>query len=86
MKHVIELNGVANINLLLQLETDITRDGQVVMNKEVLTSINKNLENLNRYMIAFCDAVNAGEPTPFWHDILLNPSKYPTNAEKLSIK
>lgn len=86
MKHVIELNGVANIHMLIQLETDLNKDGQIVMNEEVIHSINKNLENLNRYMIAFCDAVNADKPVPFWHDILQDPNKYSTNDEKLFIK
>jgi len=82
MKHGIELNGVANIMMLLQLETDKTADGRTVMNQETVESMMSNLQILERYMLAYCAATNNGTPIPAWHEVRDNPSAYPNNRER----
>lgn len=69
MKQIIELNGVANIDMLLQIEVDKTDDGKFEMNPETYYSILRELRNLNKYMRAYNDAINSGQQTPFWHEI-----------------
>lgn len=81
MKRVMELNGVANMSLLLQLETDV-RDNKVEMNIETLVTLKEQLILLERYMLAYNAAVTKGEQTPYWHEVLANPDKYPTNRER----
>jgi hypothetical protein len=81
MKRIMELNGVANIDLMLQVEADIKPDGQVVMNLETLNSIKEELVMLERYMLAYNRAVTNGTQTPFWHEVRANPKLYPRNRE-----
>lgn len=77
----IELNGVANIHVILQLEADV-KDGVVTMNVETIASIEKQLDTMERYMLAYNDAINNGVETPFWHEVRDNPTKYPLNRER----
>lgn len=77
----IELNGVANIHAILQLEADV-KDGVVSMNLETIASIEKQLDTMERYMLAYNDAINKGVETPFWHEVRDNPTKYPLNRER----
>jgi len=81
MKRAMELNGVANIDLMLQVEADVQADGRVVMNKETLVSIQEQLVLLERYMLAYNKAVTNGVQTPFWHEVRANPELYPRNRE-----
>lgn len=81
MKYGIELNGVANALMLIQCEVDKTDDGRFVMNKETYQSMVNNLHILERYMIAYHVAVNAGMTPPPWHEVRDNPMKYPNNRE-----
>jgi hypothetical protein len=69
MKRIMEVNGVANISMLIQCEVDKTDDGRFIMNKETYDSINEQLKLLNKYMKAYNDALNKGEQTPYWHDV-----------------
>lgn len=68
MKRSIELNGVANIQLLMQLEVDRVNGGYY-MNSETYQSILNELKHLQTYMIEYCKAVNAETDVPYWHDI-----------------
>lgn len=78
MKRMMELNGVANIDLMLQIEVDI-KDGMATMNEETMISIKEQLVLLERYMLAYNKAIQNEVQTPFWHEIRENPSLYPTN-------
>lgn len=80
MKRGMELNGVANIDLLLQVEVDV-KDGQAVMNLETLKSIKQQLVLLERYMLAYNKAVSNDTQTPMWHEVYANPNLYPRNRE-----
>jgi hypothetical protein len=80
MKQGMELNGIANISAVLQLEADV-KDGKVVMNLETLSTIKEQLLFLERYMLAYNKAIRNGEQTPYWHEVRDNPTKYPLNKE-----
>lgn len=82
MKRAIELNGVANITMLLDLEADNAVDGRVVMNPETLVSIKEQLVLLERYMLAHQAALNNNTEAPYWHEVRENPTLYPTNRER----
>ena len=74
MNRRIEVNGVANISMLMQCEVDKAQDAEsggtiYYMNKETYDSINQQLKLLEKYMKAYNDAVNKGEQTPFWHEV-----------------
>jgi hypothetical protein len=80
MKQGIELNGLANISMLLQVEVD-KKNEQMVMNVETFDSIKKQIELLERYMLAYNKAINEGTKTPYWHEVRDNPTLYPLNRE-----
>jgi hypothetical protein len=80
-KQVMEINGVANIKMLLELETS-NANGQVVMNKETMDSVKHQLEMLERYMLAFNKALQSDSMNPYWHEVLRDPKLYPTNRER----
>lgn len=82
MKQIIELNGVANIDLMLQVEVDIKGD-KAEMNIETFASIKKQLVLIERYMLAYNKAVHDGTQTPMWHEVYTNPHLYPTNRERI---
>ncbi len=82
MKRGLELNGVANIHMLLDLEADESNDGRVAMNVETLVSIKTQLDLLERYMLAREEAVKNNTDAPFWHEVRENPKNYPTNRER----
>lgn len=70
-----ELNGLANIHMLLTLETDKAQDssGNVIhyMNEETFNSIKKQLDLLQQYMVKYHEAVIKEHKVPNWHDISL---------------
>lgn len=81
----LELNGVSNILLLMGFEIDkeTKPDGNIYyMNEETFTSIMRQLDFLERYMLACSDANVKGEDLPFWHDITQNPKLFPLVREK----
>ena len=82
MKRGLELNGVANITMLLNMEADQSSDGLVTMNAETLTSIKEQLVLLERYMLAREIALTTNTEAPFWHEVRENPELYPTNRER----
>ena len=81
MKYGIELNGIANALILIQCEVDKTDDGNFIMNKETHDSMVDNIKILEKYMLAYCTAVNAETAPPAWHEVRDNPTKYPNNNE-----
>lgn len=86
MKRGLELNGVANIDLMLQVEVDEAQDAETgakifYMNEETLNSIKQQLVLLERYMLAYNKAVSNDTQTPMWHEVYANPNLYPRNRE-----
>lgn len=74
MKRIIEVNGVANIKLMMDVELDKAQDSSTgdtiyYMNEETYKAIHEQCDLLVKYMRAYNDAVNKNEQTPFWHDI-----------------
>jgi hypothetical protein len=74
MKRIMEVNGVANIKLLMEIEVDKYKDPtsdeqKYIMNKETYDAIIEQCDLLVKYMRAYNDAVNNNVQTPFWHDI-----------------
>ncbi len=80
MKQMMELNGVANIDLMIQVEVDVKGD-KAEMNVETLNSIKEQLVLLERYMLAYNKAIRNGTQTPMWHEVYANPKLYPRNRE-----
>lgn len=78
MKHGIEINGVANLLILVDELAHSSRD----FNKEVIVDIKNQLDLLERYMLAYNHAVNSETKTPYWHEVRQNPILYPTNRER----
>ena len=79
-KFFIELNGVANIKILLD---DLTSNSPNL--DEVLVpaaKIYQQLDVLERYMLAVADAARKGEQPPYWHEVRENKDKYPLNKER----
>ena len=74
-----ELNGVANIMILVD---QITQESESNNHINVAIKIKEQAEMLERYMLAFNDAVNKQEKSPYWHEIRENPSKYPRNKDR----
>jgi len=81
----LELNGVSNILLLVNIETheETTAYGKVYrINEDTFNDIKKQLDYLERYMLACSEANVKGEDLPFWHDITQNPKLFPLVREK----
>jgi len=88
---MIELNGLANLKILLdQMTENLPNDDRVTI---PAAKMYQQLELLNRYMVAHdawsqeCmvrimdgQTVNIANP-PHWHEILANPKAFPTNHE-----
>ena len=95
-----EINGIANVKAHMALMTDFLNDVVRSTNDrdelaKHLLSIEEQLVLLERYMIAYDDAMKENlkntqyygrihDQIPFWHDIKANPSKYLTLKEKIS--
>lgn len=80
MKQGMELNALANIGMVLQVEVDV-KDDQVTMNVETLNTIKNQLELLERYMLAYNKAIQTATQTPYWHEVRENPNLFPLNRE-----
>lgn len=79
MKHGIELNGIANIKVLCDIEIGPINVEDPDSVCKTLERIKQQADMLERYMIACCKAMNEGVAPPFWHEVRENPEKYPTN-------
>lgn len=80
MKHGIELNGIANAQILLDelnhIAPSLTNDQY-----DCVAKTYEQLELLERYMIAYSKAVREGTEPPYWHEVRENPKAYPLNRE-----
>jgi hypothetical protein len=77
-----ELNGVANMKMILDM---MVEDYPYLDERLVEVSrLYKQLDLLERYMIAVSDYENAGQvgEYPMWHEILQNPKAFPTVKER----
>lgn len=85
-----ELNGVANIDMLVRIAVS---DSQI--DEELADKILKQLDYLNRYMMAIHNAIDGTEKEikeqhdislkiliPAWYEIHQNPERFPTNKER----
>ncbi len=87
-KNTMEVNGVANLTILIDsLKHDLNKLHVDGWNKACISttvsSIEEQLDLLERYMIAYQASVEAGKPNPFWHEIKANPSAYPLNGGRI---
>ena len=73
-KFPIELNGVANIKMLLDYPLECP-----VVQKNAL---NDQLDVLERYMLALADAAEAGKTPPAWHEVRENRKSFPNMKER----
>jgi len=78
MKHAIEINGVANLTLLI----DQLLEEHVPMKTQLEDDIKEQLILLERYMLAQQAAKDNNTTPPFWHEVRENPILYPTNRER----
>lgn len=86
MKRIMELNGVANIDLMLQVELNEVKDDKTgetifIMNQDTVKSIKDQLVCLERYMLAYHKAVCSNVQTPMWHEVIADPISYPRNRD-----
>lgn len=83
-----ELNGVANISMIIQMAKSLEK-----IDSDTAKDINEQLLLLERYMLAYADhkrSIKSGSygalivevDEPNWHDIRENPQDYPTNHER----
>lgn len=78
MKHGIELNGLSNLHILIdKIEEGFGQGHPDADNAK------EQLVLLERYMIAYAEAMNAGTKPPYWHEVRENPNLYPTNRERV---
>jgi len=77
-KFPIELNGVANIKILL--DNPLTCP---IVQKQALM---EQLDLLERYMLALSDAAALGAEPPYWHEIRQLKESFPTLSERRNLK
>jgi len=93
-----ELNGVANIHMIVDSLFEKLTSGQIDKTVyEDISSIKDQLDLLERYMLAYKKA--AGNAlveakfeynlpdikAPYWHEVKAEPSKFPNNRERFQI-
>jgi hypothetical protein len=78
MKHGIELNGVAN----LLIQVDSLDEYTHYLHRESFQQMKEQLNLLERYMLAYNEAINRGATPPAWHEVKSNPKLYKTNRER----
>lgn len=86
-KRIMEVNGIANLHILLDNLNNDFAIGPSIQQDGIRTDYHKakeQLELLERYMVAYNTAIIEGTQTPYWHDILANPIKYPLNGNRKS--
>lgn len=82
MQRSIELNGIANILILIEMaENAVGHEAPDVEDVEAFKEIKNQVDLLERYMIAFAAAVNNNRDTPFWHEVREAPQNYPLNKD-----
>jgi hypothetical protein len=79
-KFHIELNGVANIKLLMdELTSNAPNNDEILV---PAAKIYQQLDILERYMLAVADAANKAQVPPYWHEVRDNKQNYPLNKER----
>lgn len=90
MEVYMELNGVANLSLMVDhLKSEMHTISPMAIS-EMVTDMQQQLILLERYMIAYQAwsdrAIPAGAllvtNAPAWHEVKANPKKFPTNRER----
>lgn len=82
-KQIMELNGVANLLLILQSSPieNVVREGGVAFEQAIM-AMEEQLDLLERYMVAFNKSIQEGTQNPYWHEIKANPNQYPLNGNR----
>jgi len=78
MKHAIEINGLANLHLMVE-QLNVESNGDY---EYAIEEIREQLILLERYMLAQQAAKDNNTTPPFWHEVRENPILYPTNRER----
>lgn len=76
-KFFIELNGVANIKMLID-----TLEVIPALDSGTVDAIQRQLDYLERYMLATAKAAREGQNPPYWHEILASPHDFPKRDGK----
>lgn len=89
-----EINGLANINMIVQMAMMENTECHTSMSPEVADKILEQLQLLERYMLSIKDGIDqvseeledAGALVyiPKWHEVRENPKKYPLLKERMS--
>jgi hypothetical protein len=80
-KFHIELNGVANIKLLMdELTSNAPNNDEILV---PAAKIYQQLDILERYMLALSDAASLGLQPPAWHEVVENRKKFPSIKERM---
>jgi hypothetical protein len=85
-----EVNGVANIHLIVDAAVEVG-----TMNQYTASKIKEQLNLLERYMLAYadhCASKQAGSygalivkvEEPLWHEVRENPEQYPNGSERIA--
>ena len=80
MKRGMELNGIANMIILLD-ELERCAPSLTSEQYDYVAKTHEQLDRLERYMLAYNKAVREGTEPPYWHEVRDNPAAYPTNRE-----
>lgn len=80
---MIELNGVANIKILLdELVSNSPNNDEILV---PATKIYQQLDLLERYMVAIGSYISHGDlkdvRPPYWHEVRENKDQYPLNGK-----
>ena len=77
----VELNGVANIHMIIQNMEMELEDGNTDALAGNIQQIRNELDTLNRYITEIGRQVKYSKDVkiPFWHEVRANKSKYKTN-------
>jgi hypothetical protein len=94
-----EVNGVANIKILVEQIEELASHGVEVMPEALaplVYKINEQLALLERYMLAYNEwakeTINyyngnmsdiSSDRPPYWHEVKKSPQNYPTGEERL---
>jgi hypothetical protein len=92
-----ELNGVANLKILVDQIEELADSGMEVMPQALtplVSDMKEQLILLQRYMLAYMDhaksiksgsygALIVGVEEPLWHEVRENPENYPTGQERI---
>jgi hypothetical protein len=85
-KMSIEINGIANMHMLLDAHKHYLEDNVLFAREDegLHNKMKAQLEMTERYMLAMADSANTGRQLPAWHEILANPKNFKTMSERRS--